>query len=251
MSSNPRPTIQRIRLSDGTVIYDNGTVGLDAASIEVATGNALVILGQSGSGKSTLLRALAGLQVLGRGSVQWLGPDDTCIEHPWPMVTVVFQKLFLWPHLRVADNLLLPLRARWGNAAAARMDSVILEDLEIQHLLARFAHQLSVGQQQRVAIARAALLEPQFLLVDEVSSSLDPERTHVVYDLLRRLNHSGVAIVAVTHLPGLATQYFERFAFLHQGRIVREDNVSALATCTEPRIERYLDIARAGSGDSG
>jgi len=202
-------------------------MALDGVDLAVEEGERVVVLGPSGCGKTTVLRLFAGLAVPTSGRVLIGGrlaatAGRLLVEPERRGLGMVFQDLALWPHLSVAGNLELGLRAR-GVPGAERRRRVrrMLELVELAELARARPGELSGGQQQRVAVARALVLEPRALLMDEPLSSLD-------LDLNRRLRREilglqermGFALVYVTHDREEAGQMATRTVLMEHGRIV-------------------------------
>ena len=179
---------------------------VDCVSLDVATGEVVVIVGPSGCGKTTLLRLIAGLEVPESGELwsagrQVAGPNRSLVPPHERRIGFVFQDLALWPHLTVEQNLNFVLES--GRAPKSERPSRVREALtlvRVEALAARYPHQLSGGEQQRVALARAFVGRPQLLLMDEPLSSLDSElRVTLRSEFLRLQRASHVTTVYVTH----------------------------------------------------
>jgi len=203
---------------------------LDGIDLEVAQGDSLAIMGPSGSGKSTLLGLLGGLDRPTDGNLAFAGrevgamSDDELAKVRNQVVGFVFQSFQLLPRTIAVANVGLPLVYRGLGRAERRRRAV--EALQAVGLGQRMAHrpsQLSGGEQQRVAIARALVTEPAMLLADEPTGNLDSRSGDEVLDLLARLRlERGVAVVVVTHDPGVAKR-FERLVVVRDGRLVPEE----------------------------
>lgn len=194
-----------IVLNDVTKRFGSNAV-LDRVSLEVAAGEAVVILGPSGCGKTTLLRLIAGLEVPEDGQVVLNGSTATAggrvvIPPHERSLGFVFQDLALWPHLTVRENLDFVL----GSTGAPRDDrrrraQEMLELVRVPQLANRYPHQLSGGEQQRVALARAIVGKPRVLLLDEPLSSIDAElRADLRSELARVQRELNLTMVYVTH----------------------------------------------------
>ncbi len=203
---------------------------LDGIDLEVVQGDSLAIMGPSGSGKSTLLGLLGGLDRPTDGNLAFAGrevgamSDDELAKVRNQVVGFVFQSFQLLPRTIAVANVGLPLVYRGLGRAERRRRAV--EALQAVGLGQRMAHrpsQLSGGEQQRVAIARALVTEPAMLLADEPTGNLDSRSGDEVLDLLARLRlERGVAVVVVTHDPGVAKR-FERLVVVRDGRLVPEE----------------------------
>lgn len=199
--------------------------GLD---LEVEAGECVVLIGASGSGKSTLLRCVNLLEQVDDGVIVLDGTDVTDprvdADAVRARIGVVFQAYNLFPHLSVLDNITLaPVRVhRVGRPEAERRARAMLERVGLQDKAAARPDELSGGQQQRVAIARALVNDPVLLLLDEVTSALDPELVGEVLDLLRELRSEGVTMVMSTHEMAFARQVADRVCFLADGVVVEQ-----------------------------
>jgi ABC-type Fe3+/spermidine/putrescine transport system ATPase subunit len=198
-------TAAAITLTDVTKRFGSH-VALDGVSLEVAPGIAAVVLGPSGCGKTTLLRVIAGLEIPDDGQVMLNGTAVSAarrviVPPHQRRLGFVFQDLALWPHLTVRQNLDFVL----GSTDLSRTDRrrrarAALALVRIEHLDARFPHELSGGEQQRLAVARAIVAEPRVLLLDEPLSSLDPElRADLRAELARLQATLALTMVYVTH----------------------------------------------------
>lgn len=188
---------------------------LDDVSIDVTPGNLTAVLGPSGGGKSTLLRLLSFLDTPDAGDIFVDG--KRAVKPVWPMVTLVFQQQFLWPHLSLRENLFLPIK---GNAELlAARGNELLECLELLPLLHKRPWQLSIGERSRAALVRALLLSPRFLLLDEITAALDSERREVVASLLRAFTDSGGGVLLVTHDIEFAARFADETLRLERGKL--------------------------------
>ncbi|WP_281351026.1 amino acid ABC transporter ATP-binding protein [Microlunatus speluncae] len=221
-------------------------VVLDGLDLDVAEGECVVLIGGSGSGKSTLLRCLNLLEELDDGRILLAGEDisDPRVDADRirARVGIVFQAFNLFPHLSVLDNVTLaPIRvhkippAQARTAAMAMLDRVGLADRA-----RAWPDQLSGGQQQRAAIARALVNQPMLILLDEVTSALDPELVGEVLTLLRSLRDEGTTMVIATHEMGFARQVADKVCFLHAGAILEQGPPEQLFT--EPRHQRTREF---------
>ena len=238
-----------IRATELVKSYTPGTRALDAVSLEVASGEVLVVMGPSGSGKSTLIRTFNGLETLDGGELDVLGIrlDAAHAERPVRdirrRVGMVFQQFNLFPHLSILDNITLaPVKVQKRPKAAAEQRAIeLLDQMGIREQAHKFPAQLSGGQQQRVAIARALALDPEVMLFDEPTSALDPERVKEVLDAMRQLARAGMTMVVVTHELGFAREVADRVMFMDQGQVVEtSDPESFFTNAREERSRRFL-----------
>ena len=199
--------------------------GLDLA---IASHEVVVLLGASGSGKSTLLRTANLLERVDDGQIFLSGADITDpridVDAVRARIGVVFQHYNLFPHLSVLDNITLAARKVHGIArdAAETRGKELLERIGLSDKAAAFPDRLSGGQQQRVAIVRALATDPELLLLDEITSALDPVLVGEVLDLVLDLKSTGSTILMAPHEIGCARSAADRVVFLEQGRIVEQ-----------------------------
>lgn len=193
-------------------------------NLSLAKGEVLAILGGSGNGKSTLLRCINGLEIADAGSIglegKRFGPDI-----PWRTVRqrvgMVFQNYELFHHLSVWDNILLaPLKVQGRKRAeVAAQAEALLKRVGLLDKKNALPRQLSGGQKQRIAIVRALAMNPEVLLLDEITASLDPLMVREVLDVVQELARDGRTMLIVTHELGFARRVADRIIFLHGGRI--------------------------------
>jgi len=201
-------------------------VALDDVSLEVRTGEVLMIIGPSGSGKSTLLRCLNHLEVPDSGRIVVdrieLNNRRININKVREEIGMVFQRFELFPHLTVLENITLAqlkVRKR-SRAESERIAFDLLTKVGIPEKAHNYPAQLSGGQQQRVAIARALAMQPKIMLFDEPTSALDPEMINEVLDVMLDLAREGMTMVVVSHEMGFARAASNRVVFMDQGRVV-------------------------------
>ena len=215
---------------------------LDGIDLDVPSGSAVTLIGASGSGKSTLLRCINLLEPIDDGYITLDGVDisEPGLD-PNPIrrrIGMVFQSFNLFPHLRVIENVTLAPRklgiATGAEAAARAMQ--LLDRLGLGPKANAYPDQLSGGQQQRVAIARSLAMDPEVMLLDEITSSLDPELVGEVLDVVRDLRASGMTMVIATHEMGFAREISDTVCFLDAGRIVESGTPEQLFGA--PREER-------------
>jgi general L-amino acid transport system ATP-binding protein len=199
---------------------------LRGVSLTVKRQEVIVICGPSGSGKSTFIRTINRLEEHQRGDIIVDGIELTHdirnIEAIRREVGMVFQQFNLFPHLPVLQNVTLaPIWARkWPKDKAEEVAMQLLERVGIPEQAHKYPGQLSGGQQQRVAIARALAMQPKIMLFDEPTSALDPEMITEVLDVMRKLAHSGMTMIVVTHEMGFAKEVANRILFFDEGVIV-------------------------------
>jgi ABC-type polar amino acid transport system ATPase subunit len=206
------------------------------------------LIGPSGSGKSTIINCLSLVSNPTSGIVSLNGEDysfngygdDKQFSFPYPLVTVVFQGIFLLPHLTNEKNILLPLREQ--NKSLANFDGLI-DRLNIRNILKKYPNDCSGGERQRVALARQILLEPQYLLLDEVTSALDLETINIVADILVELKNKNMGILLATHMINLAKKIGDNFYFIDKGKMIESGNFNQLNNPQTERLNKYLQIS--------
>jgi len=204
------------------------TVVLRDVSLDVEAGQCVVLIGASGSGKSTTLRCINLLETVDDGQILLQDEDitDPSVDPDEirSRMGIVFQSYNLFPHLSVLDNITLaPVRVHKRPRAQAREAAMaMLERVGLPEKADARPDDLSGGQQQRVAIARALVNNPALMLLDEVTSALDPELVGEVLDLLRDLKSEGMTMIVNTHEMGFARQVADTVCFLHGGGILEQ-----------------------------
>ena len=220
---------------------------LRGIDLSVDEHEAVVLIGASGSGKSTLLRCIDLLDDIDDGDVLLDGqvitdPDRDPIEVR-RRLGLVFQAFNLFPHLTVLDNVVLaPVRAHGAaRAAAEERARELLERFGLGDRARDYPDRLSGGQQQRVAIARALATDPRALLLDEVTSALDPELVGEVLGVVRDLKATGMTMLIATHEMGFAREVADEVCFLHDGRILERGDPERMFSAPEhPETQRFL-----------
>ncbi|WP_455149920.1 amino acid ABC transporter ATP-binding protein [Schaalia odontolytica] len=239
----------QLRLVDLDKTYPGGHHALRGVSLDVADGEVVVIIGPSGCGKSTLLRTINGLEPINSGQILFDGDDLAAPAVSWPDVRrrigMVFQSYELFPHLTVMGNLTLApgLVAGESRDDASVRALKLLERVGLADRADDYPRQLSGGQRQRVAIVRALMMDPEILLLDEVTASLDPEMVREVLDVVLELAHTGMTMLIVTHEVGFARAIADRIVFMDEGRIVEVDPPRKFfADPASDRARKFLDI---------
>jgi polar amino acid transport system ATP-binding protein len=183
------------------------------------------LVGASGCGKSTLLRCINALEGIDSGTISLAGEQvsgpGADLNHLRRQVGIVFQSYNLFPHMSVVDNITLaPRRVLKTSREQARVQALrLLERIGLQHKADAFPDRLSGGQQQRVAIARALAMNPRLLLLDEVTSALDPQLVGEVLAIIRELAADGMTMILATHEMDFARDVSDVVCFLEGGRI--------------------------------
>ena len=229
---------------------------LDGIDLEVARGEVLVLIGASGSGKTTLLRCVNALVPYDEGSVTLEGTEvlftapnsgtrrgDRALAKIRAEIGMVFQLFNLFPHLSALENVALGLRVTRGIARAEAKERAAhwLSRVGLSERMHHLPAQLSGGQQQRVGIARAVAMEPKLLLLDEITSALDPELVGEVLDVVKSLAADGMTMLMVTHEMQFARDAGTRVVFMDSGRIAEQGAPAAvLGNPQSDRLKRFL-----------
>ena len=197
-------------------------------SLQVATGERVVVCGPSGSGKSTMIRCINRLEEHQKGQIivdgTELTDDVRSLDAIRREVGMVFQSFNLFPHLTILENCTLaPIWVRrMPKKDAEELAMEYLRRVKIPEQAKKYPGQLSGGQQQRVAIARALCMKPKIMLFDEPTSALDPEMIKEVLDTMVGLAEDGMTMVVVTHEMGFAQQVADRVVFMDRGEVVEQ-----------------------------
>ncbi len=221
-------------------------VVLDEISFEVPDKTVTALIGASGSGKSTLLRAINLLELVDDGQIFFDGQDITEVETDVDLVRrklgMVFQSFNLFPHKTVLENITLaPMLVHGiGKEQAESEAHELLKKFGLLEKIDQYPDRLSGGQQRRVAIIRAMAVKPKLLLLDEITSALDPVLVNEVLETVRELKNDGVAIVMATHEMGFAKQIADQVCFLYQGRILERGDASLLTSPKEAQTQEFL-----------
>jgi ABC-type polar amino acid transport system ATPase subunit len=223
-------------------------------SLTIMPGTITTLIGPSGSGKTTLLRALAMTDTPDAGTLQMddaqylfpLPANQKLSPNPWPRITAVFQQLFLWPHLTLRENIMMPAR----NIPRPTLDSELQEliaALDMESFIDRHPNEASLGQRQRAALARAIMLQPRYILMDEVTSALDVEQVSNILHFLPRLKSRGIGVLLITHALNFARSAADHVIFIDAGGIVESGTVTLLDAPQTPRLQQFLSLVKAAS----
>jgi polar amino acid transport system ATP-binding protein len=248
VTDHPALQVEGLHKSFGDVEVLRG-IDLSLAQHEV-----VCLIGSSGSGKSTLLRCINLLERIDAGRIVVAGDEITArgvdVDRIRRRIGIVFQAYNLFPHMRVIDNVTLGPRKvlGLGRVEAEAQATQLLDRIGLADKRHDYPDRLSGGQQQRVAIVRALAMQPDLLLLDEITSALDPELVAEVLALIRELAAGGMTMLIATHEMGFARDIANRVCFLDAGVICEEgppDRI--LRDPTEPRTRQFLQrIIEAG-----
>jgi polar amino acid transport system ATP-binding protein len=227
---------------------------LRGIDLELAEHEVVCLIGASGSGKSTLLRCVNLLEPVDAGRIVVRGEEITAngvdVNAVRRGIGIVFQSFNLFPHMSVLENITLaPRKAlRLSKAEAERRADDLLARFGLADKREEYPDRLSGGQQQRVAIVRALAMQPSLMLLDEVTSALDPELVAEVLAVIRELAAEGMTMLIATHEMGFARDVANRVCFLDAGRILEEGTPAEIfGAPREPRTQQFLQrIVEAG-----
>lgn len=218
-------------------------------NLSIQKGEVCAILGPSGCGKSTFLRCINGLENIQRGDIWFNGYNLASKQTNWTKVRqkigMVFQNYELFPHLNVLDNILLaPLKVQNRKKEEVEQEALtLLRRVGLEHKQKAYPRELSGGQKQRVAIIRALCMNPEIMLFDEVTASLDPEMVKEVLEVILELANEGMTMILVTHEMKFAQRVADWVVFFDSGEIIEEGIPSDFFT--NPKTERarkFLNI---------
>ncbi len=221
---------------------------LKGIDLELAEHEVVCLIGSSGSGKSTLLRCVNLLEKIDAGRIVVAGHEitakDVDVNRIRRKIGIVFQAFNLFPHMSVLDNVALAPRKVLGlsRADAETRATELLERIGLADKRREYPDRLSGGQQQRVAIVRALAMQPDLLLLDEITSALDPELVAEVLNLIRELAGNGMTMLIATHEMSFAREIANRVCFLDAGRILETAPPAEMfSTPREERTRQFLD----------
>ncbi|MFS0883444.1 amino acid ABC transporter ATP-binding protein [Metabacillus niabensis] len=224
-------------------------VVLNGIDFEVEKGKVIAILGPSGCGKSTLLRCLNGLEEVHGGDIllenESLINESTKWQEVRQRIGMVFQSYDLFPNLSVMENILLsPLKVQKRKRQEAERQAIeLLERVGLVERANDYPRQLSGGQKQRIAIVRALCINPEIMLFDEVTASLDPEMVREVLEVIAQLAEQGMTMLIVTHEMNFAKLVADEVIFMDKGNII--EHASSEQFFLKPQTERaqqFLNI---------
>ena len=227
---------------------------LKGISLTLEPSEVVCLIGASGSGKSTLLRCVNLLEPIHAGRIEFLGEEITApgvdVDHVRRRIGIVFQAFNLFPHMSVLRNITLGLTKvlKTPQAQADQEAADLLARFGLADKRSEYPDRLSGGQQQRVAIVRALAMRPELMLLDEVTSALDPELVAEVLDVIRGLAASGMTMLIATHEMSFARDIANRVCFLDDGVILEEGTPEQIFSApTNERTQQFLQrIIEAG-----
>ena len=222
---------------------------LDGVSLEIKKGEVCAILGPSGCGKSTFLRCINGLENINEGKIIFKQKDIHQNKTDWrnirQKIGMVFQNYELFPHLSVLENIILaPTKVQKRSKDEAISQAIkLLNRVGLEHKKDAYPKELSGGQKQRVAIVRALCMNPEIMLFDEVTASLDPEMVKEVLEVIKELAMQGMTMILVTHEMKFAQKVADKIVFFDKGKIVEIATPQEFFTNPKSqRAKKFLNI---------
>jgi polar amino acid transport system ATP-binding protein len=229
---------------------------LSEVDLSVPQGSVCFVIGPSGSGKSTLLRCINFLESYDEGAIfvdeELVGYIDSNgkrkvrprreITRMRASIGMVFQQFNLFSHMTALENVsIAPIKVKGEPRKSARASAEqLLVKVGLQERMHAYPAFLSGGEQQRVAIARSLAMNPKVLLLDEITSALDPERVAEVLEVIQRLAEEGMTMVTVTHEMGFARGIADQVVFMDQGKVIERGGVAILDNPESPRLRSFL-----------
>lgn len=239
-----------LRLDGVTKVYGTNLI-LDHISFDVHEHEVVALLGPSGSGKSTLMKCVNLLERVNDGQI-WLG--DTDITDPREnenairsRIGVVFQQFNLFPHMTVIENIILASThvLKRDKVESVEKATELLERIGMADKANSYPDRLSGGQQQRVAIVRSLMTDPELLLLDEITSALDPMLVGEVLEMVMELKQQGTTILMATHEMSFAHQAADRIVLLRDGHIIEDGTPrKVMEESTNPQTQEFFSYFR-------
>ena len=207
-------------------------------------GEITCIIGVSGCGKTTLIKLLSGTLTASQGSIDYSFLNDNKnhnSDNPklYPTLTTIFQNYKLLPHLNIIDNLTLFLECNKISIDTTQIESLMAE-FKVENLKHKKVYEISSGERQRIALIRALLLNPTYLLLDEITSALDIEAASIVSNSLLKYKALNKSIILITHSINLCKKIADKFIFMDKGFIVEQGNIDILKNPKSERLQQFI-----------
>lgn len=205
-------------------------VVLNDLSLTIDKKEVVTLIGSSGCGKSTLVRCIAGLESIQKGKITIDNTEVKNVKSVAGKIGMVFQNFNLFPHYTVLVNVSKPLQTikKMKKSEADELGRELLKKVHLEDQASQYPSTLSGGQKQRVAIARALAMNPEIMIFDEPTSSLDPELAHEVFETIRDLAEEGQTMIIVTHQINAIKNFATRVVFLSHGKIAAQGDVETM-----------------------
>ena len=225
----------------------NDTIIIDHLSFSIKAGEIIVVTGPSGAGKSTLLKVASlienpteGLIKIDNKEYHFNKNTQGNVREQFPKVGVVFQNLFLWPHLTNIENILLPIKKSFTPLKQKEFEG-LTKLFSVEEFINKYPNQCSLGQRQRIALVRAFLLDPKYLFLDEITSSLDVEQIGILLNYLKVLKEKGKGIFLITHFLKFAQLAADQILFMERGKIIEQGSREILFKPKTERLNKFLN----------
>lgn len=230
-----------IEIKNLTKSYNNEIV-LKNINLNISSNEQISIIGKSGCGKSTLLRCIARLENFDKGTILIDNENIFNIKNYYNKVGMVFQSFNLFENLTVLENLILaPVKLKLcSKDDAIKKAKIYLKDINLIDKVNEYPKNLSGGEKQRVAIIRALMENPKILLLDEPTSSLDPQMKNEVLDLICNLKNLNMTIIMVSHEINFVKKFSSRIIFIDNKKIISDDNVKNTFASENEVIKNFL-----------
>ena len=217
---------------------------LNDISFNVSKGEAVAIIGPSGCGKSTLLRCIIGLEKIENGNIYINNQEINYNRENKLKIGLVFQQFNLFPHYTVGENIYKPLNVvlKYPKNEAINKARELLKKVKLEDKFKQYPNMLSGGQKQRVAIPRVLAMDPEIILFDEPTSSLDPDLTKEVFSAINQLKKDNFTIILVTHQIRAIKSFASRVIFINNGKISADGNAKyILNECDKYDLKMFLE----------
>lgn len=217
---------------------------LNDISFNVSKGESVAIIGPSGCGKSTLLRCIIGLEKIENGNIYINNQEINYNRENKLKIGLVFQQFNLFPHYTVGENIYKPLKVvlKYPKDEAINKARELLKKVKLEDKFNQYPNMISGGQKQRVAIARVLAMDPEIILFDEPTSSLDPDLTKEVFSAINQLKEDNFTIMLVTHQIRAIKGFASRVIFINNGKISADGNAKyILNECNKYDLKMFLE----------
>ena len=230
-----------IEIKDLSKSYGNKEV-LKNINLTINDNEIVAIIGKSGCGKSTLLRCISRLENITKGSIYIDNENINNIKDYYKKVGMVFQNYNLFENLNVLDNLILaPVKLKlMTKDEAIKKAKNYLKDIGLINKIKEYPKNLSGGEKQRVAIIRALMENPKIILFDEPTSSLDPQMTQEVLDLMKRLSNLNITIIVVSHEMNFIKEFAQRIIYIDNKKVISDASVNDTFNTNNENLKEFL-----------
>ncbi len=230
-----------IEIKNLTKSYDDKCI-LKNINLKIEDNEQISIIGKSGCGKSTLLRCIARLEKIDKGQILIDNENINDLKDFYNKVGMVFQSFNLFENMTVLENLIIaPVKLKiYSKEKAIKLAKDYLKEINLENKINEYPKNLSGGEKQRVAIIRALMEKPKILLLDEPTSSLDPQMKKEVLELITKLKDYNMTIIIVSHELNFVKEFSSRIIFLDNKSVLSDDNVKATFNSENEIIKNFL-----------